>query len=369
MTDEATPTGAESAAPAAAPVTEKPPVGPERLKMLVPHLRGEQAEAPEAPEGKPADVEATAPATAEATDAAPAEAEPAEAETPDLTKVAKWLGVSPTELVVNEDGSLGFKTKVDGQEGRANLEALRKSFQLESAHTRRLMELSNKEKTAQADFEVKQKAYAEKEQRVDSYLQLAHDELLGEIGRTDWNALRATDPVEYSARYLNLQQRVEQLNQAINARSAETAKATEAAREADKARLTKEEAELLIHVPSWASEEVRKSEMVDIVKMLKEHYGSDDEEISLVSRTNNRLIRILRDANLYHKGQAAASKAKDAVIKKIEAAPKMAKPGSGSSQDSEAKKVSQLRTAMRKGDKTAGVELLKRTIYANRGNK
>jgi uncharacterized Rossmann fold enzyme len=129
-------------------------------------------------------------------------------------------------------------------------------------------------------------------------------------------------------------------------------------------RLASEFKELLNHVPAWVDEGARKSGQKEVAEFLKSAYSFTDGDVAAVAASNHKALRIVLDALAWHKHQQSAAKAKADVLKKVEAAPKMAKAGVAASQDNEARKISQLRVAMKKGDKTAGIEFLKRTVFA-----
>ena len=368
MTDEATREGAESAAvEAVATAPEKS--GPERLKAILQGRKEPVTEAPAepAPEGKQEteapEQEAAAEQEAPAEENAEApEAESAESQPPDLKAVAKMLGVSPSELVVDDDGTLAFKTKVDGQDGKAKLESLRKNYQLESAHTRRFMELSQKEKTLTEQQEKVKADLLTRAQQNDQYLALAKAELLGDLNRVDWESLKVNDPVEYTTKYVAFQERVARINQALQAREGERQNEAKAAEQRENARLDAEFKELLNHVPSWADDSTRKEGQKRIAEGLKSIYGFDDDGVKAISRSSHKAIRIVLDALAHHDAEKAAATAKAQVLKKVEAAPRMAKAGVGATQNSEARKTANLRLAVTKGDKKAGPEWLKRTV-------
>ena len=367
MTDEATPSGgAESAAVEAVAPAPEAKSGPERLKAIL-QGRKEPEQAPEpAPEGKQdeepveaAEQEAPADEGVEAV-----EEESSEPQPPDLKAVARMLGVSPSELVVDDDGTLAFKTKVDGQDGKAKLESLRKNYQLESAHTRRFMELSQQEKAFKEQEGKVRADLLTRAQQNDQYLALAKSELLGDLNRVDWESLKVNDPVEYTTQYVAFQERVARINQALQAREAQRGEEMKAAEQREVARLDAEFKELLNHVPSWADESTRKEGQKRVAEGLKSVYGFDDDGVKAIARSSHKAIRIVLDALAHHDAVKAASEAKAQVLKKVEAAPKMAKAGVAASQGSEARKTAQLRLAVTKGDKTAGVEWLKRTVLS-----
>lgn len=376
MTDEATPSGgAESATEtAAAPAQESKPLSDvERLKAF---LGGKPKEAPApqpepspAPdEGKPA--EAKAPETDSTTESEDAEApktETAASTPPDLAAVAKMLGVSPAELVIDDDGTLAFKTKVDGIEGKAKPTDLRKSFQLEAAHTRRLMELSEKEKAFRAEQEAKASEIQARTQQIDQYLAVAQAELYRDFNGTDWNALKVTDPVEFNSRWIDLQTRQANLNQALEARKAEQERVSKEAEAAEAKRLESEYRELLNHVPSWSEKATRDK----FVSGLRDTYGLSDEGISAIARSSNIGIRIVMDALKWHDAQAEAKKAKAEVLKKVEAAPPMAKPGAPAAPQNQRNALDKTRVAFRKsgGRMDIGAQALKQMGLVGRKSK
>jgi len=330
--------------------------------------KAEPAPAPEpAPEGKPVEAKASEPepdAVEGSEDAEAPATEPVEAQPPDLKAFAKSLGVSPSELVIDEDGSIGFKTKVDGIEGKAKLSDLRKSFQLEAAHNRRLMEVSEQRKAFEAERERAASELRARAQQTDQYLSLAQQELMGELHNTDWASLRATDPIEYLTRKNAYEERVAKLNQALAQRAAEQKAAQDAAHKAEQARLAKEDELLTNAIPAFADKAAKTKAQKQIVEMLKADYGFDDNDLKAVATSNHRALRILYDLAEAKRELAELKQARAKAIEKVEAAPKMAKAGSAATQDSEARKIQQLRTAVKKGSKTAGPEWLKRTVLA-----
>jgi hypothetical protein len=369
MTDEATPnTGAESAAPESAPEKEPPKRGSvEALKAILSAPKPSPSEPePTAPdEGKP-EAEAKPETEAKPAEAPQKDAEAPEQETdasasPDLKAVAKMLGVSPTELVIDEDGTLSFKTKIDGQEGKAKPAELRKSFQLESAHTRRLMELSDKQKAFDAERERVAAELDAQRKAANERLAAVESHWFRDFEGIDWRALQATDPVEFAVKHTAYQMRQQELNKVLEGRAAEAKQAEEAAKHRRMEALRAEYTELLNHVPSWTDDAARKQGQKEVAEFLKSRYSFSDQEMEVVA-SSSKAIRMALDALAYQKHQAAAEKAQKEVIKKIEAAPKMAKPGQPTPEKSSREKTQALLDAHRKGDKAAGLAFLKRAV-------
>lgn len=325
----------------------------ERLMTL---LGGE--EAPIQPEQKPAPVveeeeaEETAQSAPEPEERAEEEEtekdaqEADESRTIELSDVAKYLGVDADLLDVDEDGSISIKTKVDGQEGRAKLKDLHKSYQLEGHLNKQNMEVAEKRKALEAKMaEVEQQAQ-QRFQQAEDLISIAQQDLLGEYNAVDWQALRRDDPGEFSAKMADFKNRHERLNYSLSQIQQDRQKRSQ---EAMQQRIREESEKLLSAIPEWRNEETRKKDQA----ALREYgikAGFADEELASVA--DHRAVNLLRKAMLYDQLMSK----KTEVEKKVKAAPKIAKPGQPASkqerQDSDQKK---LRQAIRKSGGKHGI--------------
>ena len=125
----------------------------------------------------------------------------------DLESLADRLGVEVDDLY-----GIEVATKIDGEEGRATLKDLQKSYQLAGHLNKRTQEIAEREKQMTAEFESRLTA---KEQELAGFIEIAREQLTSDIGSIDWNELRENDPQEYSRQWIAHKEREEKLNEAI----------------------------------------------------------------------------------------------------------------------------------------------------------
>lgn len=314
----------------------------------------EQKAAPEAEE-EAEEPDNSAPESKESTEEEETEdaQEADEPRTIELSDVAKYLGVDADLLDVDEDGSISIKTKVDGQEGRAKLKDLHKSYQLEGHLNKQNMEVAEQRKALQAKMAEAEQAAQQRFQAADDLIQIAQNQLNGEYTAIDWNQLRATDSGEYAAKFADFQQRQAVLNQAYQRIQTERERNARQNQEAMQQRLAEESTRLLEAIPEWKNAETAKKER-DALREFGRARGYTDAELANIA--DHRAVSVLRDAYLYR--QLMNKKAD--VEKKVKAAPKLAKPGQPPSkqerQEADQKKLRQ--TIKKSGGKQGVTEWL-----------
>lgn len=240
--------------------------------------------------------------------------------TPEI--LAKHFGLPASSFVVDSDG-VKIKTKVDGVESTVSLSEAVKNYQLESSVNRRFMEHAEQKK----QFEQRQaqvlQAIQAKNQQLDQYLELAQAQLMGEFRGVNWDQLKQTDPVAYNSLRLEYEDRSRALSGALQQRNAERQAQAVQWKQAEEQRLKAESAKLPEIIPEWRDPKVMETEQAELRKFLMETHRFSTEDVAAVSRSTHRAIPIIRDAWQWQKHLRKMKEVK----KQVQAAPKMAAPG------------------------------------------
>lgn len=271
-------------------------------------------------------------------------------------QLADMLGIDADHLVITDDGEIKLKTKVDGETGEATLADLVKSYQLEGHVNKKSMELAEQRKSFETQREQASAALAERLTQADQLLTTLERELLGQYNNVDWEALRRDDPAEFAARqqeygsqYQRIQQMKQQAMQVVQQQTAEANQKMEAQRQEI---LQKEYQAMLEVIPEWRDESVAQAEKSAMTDYLKEN-GYSPEEISQLA--DHRMVRVIRDALMYRKGNQKVETAK----KKVKRVPKVQKPGAAKSKAAKAQQQQAvLKQRAKKGDTDALLSLL-----------
>lgn len=265
-----------------------------------------------------------------------------EEETLGVEELAQYLGVDENLLEVNEDGELFIRTKVDGEDGRAKLNDLVKSYQLEGHLNKRNMEVADLQKQLEEQRTQEEQKVNEKVQQLDDTLQIAWRELGREFESVDWERLKEEDRGEYAALKQDFEerkraiqgayQRVHQYRQEQHQKQIEEFKKT-----------VKEQAERLPElIPEWKDEKVAAAEKKQVVEYAKS-IGFSDEEVNGIA--DARAVAALRKAMKYDKLQST----KPTVTKKVRKAPRVTKPGTSKSPgDRKSANLKRLRSNVKK---------------------
>jgi hypothetical protein len=164
--------------------------------------------------------------------------------------------------------------------------------------------------------------------------QYAHQQLLGEFQSINWDQLKATDPIQWAIKSQEFQSRNAQIQSHLQQVSQ--------AQEADKQRseqerlsvLPKERERMLDARPEWRDEGKFK-EAQSAIRQAAHKLGFSDQELNGIY--DHRVILAL---DMVAKQQALQSAAPEA-LKRVRAAPIMAKPGTRTSRDPKAAKQQQ----------------------------
>jgi hypothetical protein len=214
--------------------------------------------------------------------------------------------------------------KINGQEGKAKLADLKKSYQITQAAEQRLAEAKELKRIETQALAQKRDLLNAEYGKVASLIENAEKLFTQEYQHTDWNKLRTDDPAEFSARKAEYDERKKAIDQ-LKAGALQQYQASMAANKQEmesqrQAYLAEEAQKLREALPEWKDEAVQKAESQEIAQYLASH-GFTKEEIA--SASDHRSILMARKAMLYDKGQNKTELAK----KKVLTIPKVMKPG------------------------------------------
>lgn len=269
-----------------------------------------------------------------------------EAETLELPEIATYLGYDHEKLDVTDAGELVFKTKIDGEEGQATLTDLVKSYQLEGHLNKQNMEVTELQKTLKGKIEATETQLGERLQEVEDLATIVYQELLKEYDTVDWAELRAEDAGEYSARQTDFQNRknnIAQQYQQIQDKKQET---TTANSTATNEKLLNEQAKLVAAM-NWSNDEQSQKEFLELSSYA---VSTGFTQAEFNSIPDHRYLVALSKAAKYD----ALQKESPRITNKVKKAPKLVKPGTAKVKETNANKVSELKSNIKKLDGKQG---------------
>lgn len=216
--------------------------------------------------------------------------------------------------------------KIDGESKRVPLADVLKSYQLEGHVNNKSIALSEQQKAWEAQRTAYQTQYQQELNTAQNLGKLAYNQLAGEFSSINWDQLKANDPIQWAIKSQEFQSR----NAQIQNHLAQVSQAQEAERQkSDQDRLSalpKERERMLDARPEWR-EEGKFKEAQSAMRTAANKLGFSDQEINGI--TDHRVILAL-DAVAK---QMALQSAQPEALKKVRAAPIMAKPGTRTSRD------------------------------------
>lgn len=260
-----------------------------------------------------------------------------------LSDIAKLLGADESSLDVDDDGNVLIKTKIDGQEGKAKFQDLIKSYQLQGHVDRQVRDVAEQRKQVEMQVQAAQQQMQVQQQIIGVYAEAKAIEMeLSKYANVDWNAYFDQDPVEAvkADRYMReLQNKHGQKMQEANKAQQYIMQQQQATTQQN---LAQQQQMLIQALPSWNDGEVMKSESSKITSDLSNR-GFNSQEIGNI--TDHRFLLLARDAMLYQQSQAG----KDTTTKAVRNAPKIIKPGSNASSNTQDKTIKQLHANIKTG--------------------
>lgn len=245
-----------------------------------------------------------------------------ESEEYSLADAAEVLGLSESDLTVDEDGNLLIKTKIDGVEGTVPLSELKKGYQMEAANTQRSQKLAEEKKQFEA---LKEQAAAQFEQKMtqtEGMMLMMQQELMQDYNSVNWDELRQLDPAEYTAKRYDFEQRQGRINQAAGYAQQMRDQKEEENQAKDAEILADNWKRMIENNPEWTDEASYKSGMGELKQFANTRYGFTDADFAQVK--DARIIELLKDAKANVTAQSVVT---DKKIKRK--APKLQRASNG----------------------------------------
>lgn len=277
--------------------------------------------------------------------------EPQEPEQAQEEEAPKWDELREVKLKVP------LKNGEEEKELELSLDELRLGYMRQDDYQRKTQEVAKTRNEAQEQV----RAVAEQvrdafSKELNTLSAMVDTVAASEFKGVDWNRLSQENPAEF----VRLQHRASQLQQAKVA-IAQKQQAVEQQRLLERQQrlaqaLPQAETKLREAIPNW-SDELRQA----LVKTAKEAYQRPDSELNEVGNFDPSYVQMLHDAHQWRQLQAQ----KPIVEKKVVEVPKVLKPGTKNSVNSDARKLADLRARIKKSggkDKAAIEERIKLSL-------
>lgn len=261
------------------------------------------------------------------------EPEPEKEETPPTQSEAEEATETPAEPNAAGEGD-DAQTEPEGDEivtvlvdgkpvelTKAQIAEAHKSGLRQADYTQKTQELADKRKAADqetAKAREERQQYAQNLSRNQALLEAT----LQEQQKTDWHALRESDPVEFLKQWHLFNERQAALQQTLQQQGELQARAQAEQQQAFKTHIADQREQLLAKIPEWKDEAKQKAGVAEIKTYLQKQ-GLNEAEINGV--TDHRAIVMTRKAMLYDQMMAKASVA----AKKVAAVPQRVERAAG----------------------------------------
>lgn len=273
-----------------------------------------------------------------------------EDEEPD--SLAAYLGLDEDQISEDEDGNVLVATKVNGETVLLPWKDVVVGYQMQSSLTQNQQKLADDRKEFDQMREQRSSEINANLQASMYVLDNMEKDLLKEYNSVNWDTLRSQNPAEYTALRQDYSDKAREIEE-TKTKAGEAAKQFMEKQQVDfaqtqQAYAVKEKAELLIHIPEFTDATKFSEAMTSAKKFASEVYGISDDELNEI--LDNRLVRMILDAQKFHKGKTQL-KAKSG--KKL---PKFNKPGARRSRQSSSVKIAKAnKAALRKSGSTRDV--------------
>lgn len=242
-----------------------------------------------------------------------------------------------------EEPTPTYRVKVGKEEVEVPLDELLKGYSRTADYTKKTQEVAEARKAVESERQKIDEASRLRDQYAERLSVI--EQMLNQTEKAeDLSALKETDPIGYAVRVAEQAEREKQLT-AVRAERQRLAQQQQAEQsERLKAHLASEAAKLRDAIPEISDEvkgEVVKREIREFAKSI----GFSDQELAQVY--DSRAVLTLYKAMQYDKLQ----KGKPQVTKKVNAAPKMLKPGTSTPEASESETTKRMRAQLKKSGK------------------
>ena len=275
-----------------------------------------------------------------------------------LEALAGELGLDKDKLIVDDDGDIFVKLKVNGKDEHVSLKDAISQTQYYKANEEKSQILAEERKTFESERTQVAQELQNRLQMLQNMGQMMEQKLMGEFNAIDWDSLRVRDPAEWAAKTQEFQMRQQELQQMGQAVGQQMAYQNEQMAQQEQAQrqqlLAQERVALTEAIPEWNDGEKMSSGMADVIEYARAQ-GFPDEELSEV--VHSRHVVTLRKAMLYDQGKTVADK-------KVKKAPKMQRASNGQFKRNKKSQLDSLVQAA-KTAKGANKRLLERDAVAS----
>ncbi len=273
-----------------------------------------------------------------------------------LEALASELGLDKDKLIVDDDGDVFVKLKVNGKDEHVSLKDAISQTQYYKANEEKSQILAEERKQFESERVNVQQELGSRLQMLASMGQMMEQKLMAEYNAIDWDRLRVTDPAEWAAktqeyqmRQSELQQLGQQVGQNMAFQKQQESQQEQAWRQQT---IAQERVALTQAIPEWNDGEKMSKGMSEIIEYARAQ-GFPDEELSDV--IHSRHVVTLRKAMLYDQGKTVAEK-------KVKQAPNMSRATNGQFRKKTSKLDSLVEAA--KNAKGANKRMLERDAVA-----
>lgn len=216
--------------------------------------------------------------------------------------------------------------KINGETKQVPLKDVIKSYQLEGHVQNKSQELSRQQTQFETERQTAMQLIQQQLITGRNYVTMAQNALNHDFQQVNWQQLKAEDPVKFMLTQNDFAQRQALISQGLQ--QIESAQQAEAQRlqQQQAALLPQEKARMLDALPEW-KDPAKLQEGMSRIATYARGLGFNDAELNGIF--DHRYIQVLNDAAQFRALQAANPEA----LKRVRAAPQMAKPGTRTNTD------------------------------------
>lgn len=261
-------------------------------------------------------------------DAGPATAAPEVTdEGPDYVNVDDYL--QKAQIAPESFYDLPVTVKVDGKTSQVPLKDVLKAYQLEQHVQQKSIQVSEAQKAWETQRTQAEQTLNQHLQTAQGLATIARQQLLAEYKDIDWNKLRMENPLEWSVRNQDFQQKANAIDSQLNQIQQFQQQQTLQAQQQQTAQLPKERESMLSARPEWRDDTQFQAARSDISQYAQK-MGFKPAELGSIF--DHRYMLVLHDAARWAALQAKSPEA----VKRVRAAPQQANPGARISRDPKA---------------------------------
>lgn len=266
--------------------------------------------------------------------AASKDAKPEEDEEPEYASLDDFL--TKNKLDPESFNRLAVNVKVNGETAQVPLSDVLRGYQLDKANTQKSQELSEARKALEQERAAQTTLAKQYLTNARALGEQAYQQMMSEFKSINWDHLQATDPINWTVQRQKFQERDAQIRQHMQQVAGMEQQQAEEATQRQRAFVADQRTKMLEKFPEW-SDPTKFREAQESMSSYAKNLGFTDDELRQVH--DHRMVQVLHEASQYRALQASAKSA----VKKVRAAPPMAKPGARQERDPNSVAKQQLR--------------------------